>query len=302
MLELLLQEILSSRLLMHPSSLGSLEILIQKLRKGEEPQQKDIKTFFHSLGIESKIRSSAFILPEEDYPENPFDSFKENSIAVIPIIGTMLKYSSWWNYGMDDMANLIRLADLSSKIIGTILLGNTPGGSSQSVIQLEDALRNRTKPSVGLIDGMCMSGGIYAFSFCDRILATNPMCQVGNIGVYAKILNNDKYYEDNGIRFITVVPPESKYKNLAIKQAKEGDDKMLIEEDLSPYAIHFQNLIKTNRPDLDLSVEGIIEGKDFYAMDAEKNGLIDGITNFEGAVQVLQSLHKEKQSIYSSFK
>ncbi|MDR1883762.1 MAG: S49 family peptidase [Prevotella sp.] len=302
MLELLLNEILLSKLLMHPSSFGSLETLVQKLVKGEKPPQQDIKTFFTTLGIENKIRNSAFILPDENYSGNPFDNFEENSIAVIPVIGTMLKYDSWWNYGMDSMANLIRLADSSSKIIGTILLANTPGGTSQSVIQLEDALRNRTKPSIGLIDGMCCSGGIYALSFCDRILATNPMCIAGNIGVYIQIVDDDKMYENYGIKFIIVTPPESKFKNLAYRQAKEGDDKMLVQEDLSPYAIHFQNLIKDNRPKLDLSIEGIIQGKDFYAADAVTYGLIDGITNFEGAAQALQSLHDEKQSIYSSFK
>ena len=302
MFELLLQEIMSSNLMVHPASLNSLEILIQKIRKGEIPEKVDLHSKIPGLNIWSNRPEIALVSSIDECEENPFDSFDDNSIAVIPIIGHMFKYGSWWHYGMDDIANLIRLTDQSPQIIGTILLCNTPGGTSQSVIQLEDALRNRTKPCVGLIDGQCCSGGIYVLSFCDKIAATNPMCIIGNIGVYLQIVNDDKWYEDRGIQFISVYPPESKFKNLAYKEAKEGKPDILIKEQLSPFAIHFQNIIKGNRTNLDLSVEGIVEGKDFYAQDAVHNGLIDMITNYDGAIQLVKSLHDEKQSIYSPFK
>ncbi|SBV98321.1 S49 family peptidase [uncultured Dysgonomonas sp.] len=303
MFEFLLQEILTSKLLMHHSSLNSLEILIQKLREPEKAEKPGKQLTPVNLLPGFNISCVKYATPGDIYIEkDPFADLDENSIAIIPIIGSMFKYSSWWNYGMDDIADLIRLADASPNIIGTILLCNTPGGTSQSIIQLEDAMRNRTKPSVGLIDGNCCSGGIYALSFCDRLAATNPMCVIGNIGVYNQIVNDDKWFEERGVKFISVYPPESKYKNLAYTEAKDGNPKILIEESLSPFAIHFQNIIKQNRPNLDLSVEGIIEGKDFYAQDAEKNGLIDTITNLEGAVNLLRILHTEKQSIYSPFK
>lgn len=303
MFELLLQEIMSSKLLMHPSSLNSLDSLIQILRHPDKIKKPDKPLSPVNLLPGNNLSCAKYVTPADSYiQKDPFADLDENSVAIIPIIGSMFKYSSWWSYGMDDIADLIRLADASPNIIGTILLCNTPGGTSQSIIQLEDAMRNRTKPSVGLIDGHCCSGGIYALSFCDRLTATNPMCVIGNIGVYNQIINDDKWYENQGVEFISVYPPESKYKNLAYTEAKNGNTKILIEESLSPFAIHFQNIIKQNRPNLDLSVEGIIEGKDFYAQDAEKNGLIDAITNLEGAVNLLRILHTEKQSIYSPFK
>ena len=301
MINLLFQELTSGQLMIHPSALAGLELLAHKIMNGEKPDHPDkSKAILSSLCHTHRIAS---VFPDDGYdmPDNPFDQFEEDSVAVIPIVGPMFKYGSWWNYGMDDMSNLIRLADQSTKIIGTIILANTPGGSSQSTIQLEDALRNRTKPSICLVDGNLMSGGMYVGVFCNLILATNPMCQVGNIGVYAQMMDDSKMYEDYGIKFISVYPPESKYKNLAVKEALAGNDKMLIDENLSPYAQHFQNIVKTNRPNLDLSVEGIIEGKDFYAQDAVKYGLIDGIANFEGAVARLRSIAAEQKTIYSPF-
>lgn len=302
MLDLLLQEIMSSNLMIHPSSLTNLRTLIHQIKQGKTPSKDDLISLKSGLNICNTIPQMAVVSPQGEYNDNPYDSFEDNSIAVIPIIGPMYKYGSWWRYGMDDIANLIRLADQSSQIIGTILLCNTPGGTSQSVIQLEDALRNRTKPCVGLVDGQCCSGGIYALSFCDKIAATNPMCVIGNIGVYVEIENDDKLLENYGIKFISVYPPESKFKNLAYKEAKNGNPEMLIKEQLSPFAIHFQNIIKENRPNLDLSIEGIIEGKDFYAQDAEKYKLIDTITNYDGAIEMVKRLHSEKQTIYSPFK
>lgn len=301
MFELLLQEIMSSNLMLHPASLSSIEILIQKIRKNETPNTSD---FLATLNLQSYKSHSEIVMASMggEYPSNPFDEFEDNSIAIIPIIGPMFKYGSWWNYGMDDYANLIRLADQSSKIIGTILLCNSPGGTTQSVLQLEDALRSRSKPCVGFVDGNCMSGGMYVLSFCDEIWASNPMCMIGNIGVYTEILNDDKYLENKGLVFRAIVPPESKFKNLAYREAREGKEKMLITEMLTPYALHFQDIVKSNRPALDLSIEGIIEGKDFYAKDASTYGLIDGISNFESAIEKVKELHNLKQSIYSQFK
>jgi len=287
---LLLNEITSSQMLIRQSAIKDVQILINKLRSGEKL----------TIDKNPKLNISGLVSPDIEYSENPFDSFQENSVAIIPIIGTMYKYGYW--YGMDDIANLIRLADRSDKIIGTILLGNTPGGTTHSLIQTEDALRNRIKPCVGLIDGQCCSAGAYTFSFCDRIAATNQMCEFGSIGVMQTLIKDDEYYKKFGIEFITIYPPESKYKNLEYREAINGDDKRLIEESLSPFAVHFQNIVKENRPGIDLSVEGILEGKVFYARDAIKYNLIDDILNLDEAIRLVQTLHTEKQSIYSQFK
>lgn len=298
MKELLLEEINTSRLMLHPSAFPSLELLHKQIRKGDKSPVEKYNSPTFTLSRNQKI---AYI-SDTNNDVNFFDGFEPDSIAVIPIIGTMFKYDSWWTgTGMDTIANFIRLADASSNIAGIILLVNTPGGTTQSIIQLEDALRNRTKPCIGYIDGNCFSGGTYAISLTDMIIAANPMCMIGNIGVYIELVNSDAYYEQSGIKFISIYPPESKYKNLAYTEAIDGNPDRLITENLSPYAQHFQDIIKANRPNLDLKVEGVLEGKDFYATDAINNGLIDQIGSFETAVELLNNLVQEKKTFYSSF-
>ena len=233
---------------------------------------------------------------------DPFSNFEEGSVAIIPVIGPMFKYGTWRTYGVDELAELLALADKSSKIIGTIILVNTPGGNIQSLYRMEDVLRNRTKPCIALVDGGCHSCGMYIASLADQIWATNRMCSVGSIGVYATITNDAEFMKRIGLEEIEIYPPESKFKNKAIRDALNGKDKAFIEEHLSPFAQHFQNIVKTNRPKLNLEVEGILEGKDFYAYDAIKYGLIDGICNLTGAVELVAKLAEEQKSIYQPFK
>ena len=165
--------------------------------------------------------------------------------------------------------------------------------------KIEEALRNRKKPCVGLIESLACSAGCYAISFCDTIGAINSMCQVGCIGVLTSFVDYSKIEEKMGVKTITILPPESDYKNLPEREAIDGDTSRYIKEQLSPMAVAFQNIIKENRPNLDLSEEGILRGKTFFAQDAIKNGLIDKIMSLEDAIQEVHTLSDKYNAIYS---
>jgi protease-4 len=298
----LLTEIGSGPLIICESANPVVEALIERYRTGiNNHPDRELKLHVNKLH-ENMISSD-----DISASDNPFDSYEENSVVVIPIMGMMTKYGyiDWDEYrrvfGMDTVAKLIKLADKSSKISGIVLLCNTPGGTTQSIYGLEDALRNRIKPVIGLIDGMCMSGGIYTLSFCDKIFATHRMCEIGSIGTFAKILDNTEMLKKEGLKVISVYPPESSWKNKAVREAIEGKTELLIDESLTPFAIHFQNIIKENRPKLDTAVEGILEGREFYAYDAITHKLIDGLRNIDQAIEEVHKLAKDNKKFYSQF-
>lgn len=287
---LFLFEIFSTKLLLHDTALAVVESLVSAAIEGRLPENVEKAT---RKWISSPV-------PEVDDPAtNPYDRMEKDSIAVIPLNGLMTKYSTWWSNGCDYLADLIRHADRAENIAGVILLINTPGGTTSAVIQLEDALRNRTKPCLALIDGSCLSGGVYVASFCDEIHAVNRMCETGSIGTYAQVIDDSEANKKWGYKIIRVYPPESKHKNLSVREALKGKPERLIRESLTPYAIHFQNIIKENRRKLDMSVEGILEGRVFYAYDAITNKLIDGLMNLEQAIERVRRLAGEKKSFYS---
>jgi len=294
----LLTELITSIMFMRKTDMQEVKSLYAMLRDNKIPSQKD-KTLKML-----KAQHKCVFLPqaEGDYSSDLFADYEENSVVIIPIIGMMTKYGSWYSYGIDEIANVIRAVDMSPNICGSILLCNTPGGSNQSLLQIEDAMRNRTKPCVGVIDGNCFSAGIYALSFCNKIVATNLMCEVGSIGAMSFLVDDSEYWENLGIKELEFYPPESEFKNLDIREALKGNAEMLIKEQLSPIAIHFQNIIKENRPKIDLKVPGIIGGKTFYAKDAVNSKLIDDIMNIDSAVQLVQTLSQNQKNIYSQLK
>lgn len=230
---------------------------------------------------------------------NPFDQCEQDSVAIIPLIGLMTQYSTWYNYGMYDIANFIRQADKSSRIAGVVLLCNSPGGDINAVYQMVDAISNFTKPIVTLVDGNCCSGAMWVSSFTNKIFAMNNMCTIGSIGAMSTVTDISEANEKAGIKIHSIYPPESNFKNLGVREAKEGNYERIIAERTSPLAVEFQNVIKKNRPKLDLSVEGIIAGKDFYAVDALKYKLIDGILNLSESIDYIKSESSKRQTIKS---
>lgn len=301
----LLTELTSSPLLLSESGINEVELLVSRLISSSRYSgDKSVKPTIVKLHP-NMICSDCMDGGDDN---GPFAGYEDGSVVILPIIGMMMKYSGidWdeWKYviGMDSIANLIREADKATNIAGTVLLFNTPGGTTDSIYQLEDAMRNRTKPCIGLIDGMCESGGAYVASFCDKTFATNRMCKWGSVGTFAQLIDQTKMLENVGIKIISVYPPESSFKNLTYRKALEGDQKPMIEESLSPFAIHFQNIIKEGRPKIDRTVEGILEGREFYAYDAITHKAIDGLMNLDQAIAEVQTIANTNKQIYSQLK
>lgn len=224
-------------------------------------------------------------------------------IAIFSITGMMMKYAhfnfsmedlEWIVPGMDDISALLEYAMKSEDIDGAILVFNTPGGTTQSLIRLEEVLKNRTKPVVAVVDGMCASAGMYAASLCDRIVALNKMCSVGSIGVMVQLVDYGSFYKKQGIKIIEIYPPESADKNKSYRDAIDGKTQTMIDEVLTPLAVNFQEIVRTHRP-VDESIEGVLSGKMFYAEDAIKAGLVDEIGNFESAVAVITGIKEGKE-------
>jgi ClpP class serine protease len=87
-----------------------------------------------------------------------------------------------------------------------------------------------------------------------------------------------------------------------VREALAGNDKPMIEEFLSPLARGFQDAVKDARPKLDLSIKGIIEGKEFFASDAVNYNLIDGIMPIEDMIDMVFQKSKDYKSTQRQIK
>ena len=231
--------------------------------------------------------------------------FYADNIAVISITGMMTKYArlnwdmeslEWIVPGIDDIAALLEHVMLREECDGAVIVLNTPGGTTQSLIRIEEVLRKRTKPVVAIVDGMCASAGMYLASLCDRIIALNKMCSVGSIGVMVQLIDDSQFYKKAGIKIIEIYPPESEDKNKTYREALDGKTKSMIEEVLTPLAVNFQNIVREHRH-VNEEVAGVLSGKMFYAEDAIKAGLIDEIGSFDTALQAISAIASERKDI-----
>jgi len=115
-------------------------------------------------------------------------------------------------------------------------------------------------------------------------------------------MDQTKMLEMIGVTIKAVYPPESSFKNRTVNEALKGNDQPLIDESLTPFALHFQNIIKEGRPKIVQSVEGILEGREFYAYDAIKYKAIDGLMNLQQAIAEVIATSNTNKQIFSQFK
>ena len=208
------------------------------------------------------------------------------SVAIIPVKGTMLKYGTLCSYGTTEIASKMQDAMLSKKISAIVLDIDSGGGAVNSISPLMQVIAGKSKPIVALAD-MDGSAAYWISSACDYVMAENRLSSCfGSIGVVNSFADFQPMYEREGVKFHTIYAPESKDKNQAFEKALKGDYELMQSEILSPLAIQFQNHVKQSRQKkLKAETPGLLSGKMFFAEDALKAGLIDGIGNMQQAIQ-----------------
>ena len=235
-----------------------------------------------------------FIDENGDYVNRQLDGSLEipkGSIAIVDMIGAMIKYGDWCSYGALEIVDALKAADKNPNVIGIILNIDGPGGSVSAIAPFVEFGLTKTKPVIGLYD-QCCSAHLYSMLSCvDHVMASNNISSViGSVGVVLSWVENKAMLEKLGYKFHEVYPDESNTKNEAFRLAMEGNYDMIKKEMLSPLAINFQNAVKKARPNLDLKEPGIITGKTFYAEKALEIGFIDSIGNLQQAMQLVTTL------------
>ena len=222
----------------------------------------------------------------ENVPD--YDQAPKDSIAIVPLKGAMMKYDSLCEYGTQTVAGYITAAADHKNIKAILLDIDSGGGAMNAIPPVLDAIEyaRSKKPVIAYAD-VAASAAYYIAVHCDKLILSNDIsAQVGSIGVMISFADMQPYYEAQGVKFHKIYAPESNYKNKAFELALKGEYDLIKEEILSPAAKQFQQAVKANRPNLKLDEPGIIAGKMFYAKDALKYGMVDGIGTFAQALDI----------------
>jgi protease IV len=228
------------------------------------------------------------------YYSTDLSKIPEGSIAIIKIAGPLLKYGDMCSYGMIDKAGLIGSAASSPNISAIILDVDSPGGQVEGTSMLSDTIvrAKQRKPVVAVVDdGMAASAAMWIASSANELYVTQRTDQVGSIGVYCTLADWPAHYKDYyKLPTRQIYAPQSTAKNINYREAIQGNDEPITEE-LRVICDEFIKAVKRNRGSR-LSGSEWSTGRMFYAKEAMKVGLIDGIKTFEQVVQRTKSLIK----------
>lgn len=260
--------------------------------------ERDVQEFSaEKLSDKTPLMKMA-LTPDMKVGMGDFNKAPEGSVAVVSLRGDMLKEGTMCSYGTEEIAEVMREAASSKKIIGIRLDIDSGGGAVDAIAPMLDAIRfcqEQHKPVVASCD-LCASAAYYVACHCDEIVANNAIsAEFGSIGVMMQFPDYAKYYEQKGIKVHTIYSDLSSYKNAPFEAALKGEYKSIKEETLNPLAREFQKAVRIHRKNLDEKVDGILNGRMFYAADARKYGLIDAIGNSETATEEVRRLHASMQ-------
>lgn len=214
------------------------------------------------------------------------------SIAMLTLEGPLMKRGGICSYGMVDHAELINRLSVASNVGGILLNIDSPGGQADGTAMLAQVIKEASakKPVLAIIDdGMAASAAMWIASAADEIYVTQPTDAVGSVGVYTTIADwNAHYKEYFKLPVKDVYAPQSTDKNRDYYEALAGNEEPL-KEDLAVLAQQFIDTVSINRSGKIKGNEWK-SGKMFYAKDAKRIGLIDGVKSFSQVVNRLDNL------------
>ena len=197
------------------------------------------------------------------------------TVAVIPLDGVMRMEDGLCSYGTKTLANKIREASADRSISAIVIDANTGGGEAIAGQELKNAIAESKKP-VLFYAHFLASAGVMAALEADEIYAAGQQTEIGSIGVKAPVDNEMvEWYTQT---FTDYYAETSENKSEEFRSLQNGDPSKLIAA-LNKSDALFMAEVKKFR-DLkgdNATIKETLSGRMFFAAEAQKRGLIDGI-------------------------
>ena len=204
-------------------------------------------------------------------------------VNVIVLDGPVTRDGDGCSYGSKDHRDQILYANTIPQVVGHIFIINTPGGAASARIDYEQAIadcREKGKPTVAWVDGLCCSAGQLVASLCDRTIVMNGRHTMGCIGTMCAFWGvPNGTIDSDGYRYIELVSVTSPDKNAEYREACDGKTEKL-QEELDKLGEEFRETVRQNRPKV---TEEMLTGKTFDAQEV-MGALVDEIGDYNRAI------------------
>jgi len=225
----------------------------------------------------------------------PRADIPEGSVGVLPISGPITKYNGdCGEPGAIQRAGYLSDMNKRANIGSVVMLMDTPGGEARAANVLTDTMARMGKPVLSLVDGMSASLGMWLTAGSKETYLSSSLDQVGSVGSYVMLADFTGMLEKKGIKLHEIYAPQSTDKNKGYKDALKGDYSS-VQKDLALHVDEFINYIKTQRPQSAATASEWGTGKMFYAGEAQKLGLVDGLKSFEQVISKAAWLGKRNK-------
>ena len=254
--------------------------------KGQSTQEI-LKTFGMKVEPEQINSSNALFSSFTDALKNALSgsSGEGKYVSLITAGGIMTRFSSYYNYGYEDIARQLLKADADPNSLGTVFRAVGPGGTSDGNYLVPDAINACKKPVVAATN-YAMSATYMMICPCDEIVMdAGAASQVGSIGSQYVHVNESKYFENQGIEHKIIRATGSEMKNQvnSIEPLSE-DAQAKIQTLVDSCRKEFVGYVLRGRAGRNLKNEALT-GDEFSAKVALNLGLIDRLGSLEVAIQ-----------------
>lgn len=218
---------------------------------------------------------------------------KEKRIGTITMHGVIPAYGDMCILGADDYLDIFRALNNNDDVSAIVIKMDVAGSSVSAINMMKEFASEKRKPVITLAN-TCFSGGYWtAALLSDYIMAYGDIsAEFGSIGVLTMVGDGRKAMEKQGFKVMIIRAPQSTTKAQSMVDFYDGNDEAMIAElqrEMKPMADAFINAVKTLRPNIDESAEGIFTGSTYNANEALKIGLIDGIGDEKQAYAIAQA-------------
>jgi protease-4 len=178
-----------------------------------------------------------------------------------------------------------------AELRGVLLRINSPGGSVTASDVLYREVRafkeERRMPVVAQLMGVAASGGYYVAMAADVVLA-HPTTITGSIGVISAGVNFSGLMQRYGVTDQTLVGGEKKDAGSPLRPMT-AEERAYLQAVIDDLHERFRAVVSEGRPALgDARVRALSDGRVYTARQAERAGLVDGISYLPGAIDELE--------------
>lgn len=280
----ILRNLLHGVYMIDPNMIWEYQFMLNSLRNGLqfEPEEEFQNTIPYNVSNQQFSTSNSS-------NENPTE------ISVHSVRDIMLRDDMGCGHvGTRTIGKRLLKSDSDPKVFAHIIIFDSPGGASNSVAELSDAIQACEKPVYAWVDGYCCSAAIYAASYCTEIHAHRSSDVVGSVGTMVQFRGVKSGEKDaNGVYEYRIYASKSTKKNKVYEEAINNGNVELVKEWLNKLNERFIGDMKNNLPG---TKEDIHLTGDTWEASEVIGVFIDSVKNFNELVQHIVDQFEESNS------